>query len=129
MIMVATLATAGTGQDTKTIHNIGKDKDGDTWYLDTSLVFRLRPPADWVLLMPIYTTLNGRTLVFMFNVDCSDRTYQMVKAFSMNRAGETLWEKTERTPWSSFTGYSGRAGTLTCNNQRQFPMVDSPINE
>ena len=109
-------------QKTSTVHNVGKDKDGDVWYLDTSLVVKANPPADWLRVMPIYTQLPGRTLVFMFNVDCTDSTYQFVKAFSMDRGGNLLFEETNRSAWSRFAGYSGNAARMVCRQAQGLPI-------
>jgi hypothetical protein len=112
--MMCALFGVSHAQATDTVHNVGKDRDGDVWYLDTDMVVRPRPPADWVRVMPIYTNLAGRTLVFIFNVDCSDNTYQLVKAFSMDAQGRKTWERDENGRWSNFTGYSGNAARIVC---------------
>jgi len=130
IFLVALFAILVTGQTKKEeIYEVGRDKDGDLWHLDLSLVVRPRPPADWLLVMPIYTTDGSRTLVFMYNVDCSDNTYQIVKGFSMNRRGETIWESQRRGDWSKFQGYSGNAGRILCSKKRQIPVNNSPITE
>jgi len=101
-------------QKPDTTYYVGKDKDGDSWFLDTDTVVRPKPPADWLLIMPIYTRLPGRTLVFMFNVDCADSTYQLVRAFTMNTKGEVIWTRDDPSTWAKFEGYSGNAAKITC---------------
>lgn len=127
--MICTLFGVSYAQKTDTIHDVGKDKDGDSWYLDTKLIVRPEPPAEWLLVMPIYTRLGERTLVFMFNVDCSDSTYQFVKAFSMDRTGKILFEETKRTDWARFTGYSGNAARITCRvkGAQRLPMSNRGV--
>lgn len=110
------------------VHAIGKDSDGDMWYVDTTLVARPKPPADWMLLVPMFTLLDGRTLVFYFNVDCSDSTYQLRKAQSINRQGETLWEKDEKSAWSKFTGHTGNGARIVCNKLGSRPSTRLPIS-
>jgi hypothetical protein len=122
LTMICVLFGASYAQKTDTVHNVGKDRDGDTWYLDTDLVVTPRPPADWIRVMPIYTRLSGRTLVFMYNVDCSDSTYQFVKAFAMDAAGNTLYEENKRSAWAKFSGYSGNAARIVCRKERQLPL-------
>ena len=109
------------------VHAIGKDSDGDMWYVDTTLVVRPQPPADWLLIVPMYTLLDGRTLVFYFNVDCSDSTYQFRKAQSLNRQGETLWEKDEKSAWARFTGYTGTGARVVCNKLGNRPSTKLPV--
>ncbi len=89
------------------------------WYVDTTLVVRPKPPADWMLVVPMYTILEGRTLVFYFKVDCSDSTYQLGKAQSLNRQGETIWEKEEASAWSRFAGHTGNGARIICADQRK----------
>jgi hypothetical protein len=131
MTMICALFGVSYSQKTDTVYNVGKDRDGDTWYLDTDLVVRPQPPADWLRIMPIYTTLDARTLIFLFNVDCSDNTYQLVKAFSLDRRGNKIWEREERGRWSPFTGYSGNAARIVCrtNAGKQLPVTNGVISE
>jgi hypothetical protein len=119
LLLTATLGVAAQTKKEDTIHPVGKDGDGDQWYLDTSLVVTPKPPSDWVRIMPIYTTTKGRTLVFFFNVDCSDSTYQMTRAFSMDDAGRKLWERTVTSRWAKFVGYSGNAARIVCAAERR----------
>lgn len=109
------------------VHAIGKDSDGDMWYVDTTLVVRPQPPADFLLVMPIYTILTGRTLVFYFTVDCSDSTYRLVKAHTINRQGETIWEKDSDGVWAKFAGYSGNGARVVCRTFQGRPSTKLPV--
>jgi len=122
--MMCALFGATYAQTSDTIHDVGRDSDGDTWYLDTSLVVRPKPPADFLLIMPVYTKMDGRTLVFIFTVDCSDSTYQMSRAFTMNGQGEILWRREEKSRWANFTGYSGNAARIICRRDFKLPIVN-----
>lgn len=108
-----------------TTYDIGTDKDGDTWFLDTSLTRKLAAPADFITLMPIYTRVSGRLLVFYFNVDCSDSTYQFIKAQSIASDGRILWEREEKSRWANFTGYSGRGARIVCKQTKGLPTIES----
>ena len=116
LTLTAICVLSGTfyAQKPETTYYVGKDKDGDSWFLDTDLVVRPKAPADWLLVMPIYTRLPGRTLVFMFNVDCSDSTYQFARAFMMDTSGKVMWTRDTTTRWGRFDGYSGNAAKITC---------------
>lgn len=116
-IFILAVALSVSAQKEGTVHAIGKDSDGDMWYVDTTLVVRPKPPADWMLIVPMYTILEGRTLVFYFSVDCSDSTYQLRKAQSINRQGETLWEREEKSAWSRFTGHTGNGARIVCTSE------------
>lgn len=106
----------GYGQKKSTLHDIGKDKDGDTWYIDTDLVRQGSGNLSWVTFMAIFTPMNDRILVFYYNVDCSDSTYQFVKAQTMDAKGTLLWEKTASSRWVPFASYSGRGGRIACEH-------------
>ena len=127
--MICVFFGVSYSQEADTVHNVGKDKDGDTWYLDTSLIRRLDPPSDWAILMPIYTEMSNSTLVFVFNVDCSDSTYQLVSAFSFDKSGRRLFHSKERTAWAKFTGYSGNAARITCRTEgsRRLPTISRGV--
>jgi len=129
--MMCALFGVSHAQNTDTVYDVGKDRDGDTWYLDTDMVVKPRPPAHWLRVMPIYSILRDRTLVFIYNVDCSDSTYQLVKAFSMDNRGRKIWERDERGRWGQFTGYSGNAARIVCrtNAGRELPSSSVVISE
>lgn len=126
LTMICVLFSVSYAQN-KTTHAIGKDNDGDMWYIDTALVVQPRPPADWIRVMPIYTLLPGRALIFYFNVDCSDGTYQFYKAQSIDANGKILFEREDPSRWSKFTGYSGAGARMAC---RVTPKrMEAVINE
>lgn len=127
--MICVLFGVSYAQQDLTVHNIGKDKDGDTWYVDTSLTRKLNPPSDWITLMPIYTLLPGRALVFYFNVDCAEGTYQLRKAQSIDTNGRVIWEQNERSSWAKFVGYSGRGAQIVCKQGNRLPIGDGRIDE
>ena len=121
LTMICALFGVSYPQAKDTVHNVGKDKDGDTWYLDTEVIRRLDPPAEWAYIMPIYTRLPGRTLVFFFNVDCTDNTYQLVRSLTLDNNAEVIGRRDERSVWASFTGYSGNAAKIVCRQTRRLP--------
>ena len=121
MTMICVLSGVAYSQTKDTLHNVGKDRDGDTWYLDTEVVRRLDPPAEWAYIMPIYTRLPGRTLVFFFNVDCTDNTYQLVRSLTLDNEANVIGRTTERSIWASFTGYSGNAAKIVCRMTNRLP--------
>jgi hypothetical protein len=124
--MICALFGVSYAQKTNdTTHNLGKDRDGDTWYLDTDLLRRLDPPADWVIIMPIYSILTNSGLIFFYNVDCSDSTYQMFRARSIDVNGRVIFSDDKRSAWGKWSGYSGRAAKIACehmNKGRRLPV-------
>jgi hypothetical protein len=107
-------------QKAGTIHNIGKDRDGDTWHLDTSLVRQGENNLSWLRIMPIYTRVNGAVLVFIYNVDCSDSTYQLSKSMLL-RSGEIVSQESHQSAWANFFGYSGNAARIVCKPAAKRP--------
>jgi hypothetical protein len=125
--MICVLSGVSYSQTKDTLHNVGKDRDGDTWYLDTEVVRRLDPPAEWAYIMPIYTKLPGRTLVFFFNVDCTDNTYQLVRSLTLDSNARVINRTNERSVWAPFTGYSGNAARIVCRENQRLPITNRGV--
>ena len=129
LTMICALFGVSYAQDMDTIYDVGRDKDGDTWFLDTSLIRRLDPPADWAILMPIYTKVKGGTIVFTFNVDCSDSTYQLTGSITLFDSNRKPVRTVKQTAWTKFFGYSGKAARITCRvtKGRPIPKLGSEV--
>jgi hypothetical protein len=125
--MICAFFGVSYSQTKDTLHNVGKDRDGDTWYLDTEVVRRLDPPAEWAYIMPIYTKLSGRTLVFFFNVDCTDNTYQLVRSLTLDSNARVINRTNERSVWAPFTGYSGNAARIVCRENQRLPITNRGV--
>ena len=127
--MICVLFGVSYAQKSDTTHAIGKDKDGDMWYLDTDLVVRPKPPADWMLIVPMYTLLPGRGLIFYFNVDCSDSTYQLTRAQVVDVSGRVLVDDDKKTAWAKFVGHTGAGARLACTTFRNKTTRLPAIND
>lgn len=131
LTMICVLFGVSYAQKGAKVHNLGKDADGDTWFLDTSLVKQGRDEFAWITYMAVYSFLNERLLVFYFNVDCSDRTLQFVKAQAFNSEAKVVWEKEDRSAWSSFSGFAGRGASISCQEVKKgtiLPVINKGVN-
>jgi hypothetical protein len=77
--------------------------------------------------MPIYTKLPGRTLVFFFNVDCTDNTYQLVRSLTLDSNARVINRTNERSVWAPFTGYSGNAARIVCRENQRLPITNRGV--
>lgn len=103
-------------------YNVGKDREGDTWYLDSNLVVPVKDTDGYV--MAIYTGTVVR-IVFFFVVDCSDNTYKLTR--SLGYRNDVLFHQEDiKSKWANFQGYSGRAAKLVCDAHpkgRRLPAI------
>lgn len=118
VIMCAMLTASAQMKDG--IYNLGKDDDGDTWYLDSNLVIPIKTvPNHYV--MSIYMDKKARRLFFMFHIDCTDNTYRLIGARAFYR-DHLVYTNNDESDWANFKGYSGRAATMVCKADTKLPV-------